>query len=317
MGARGDTNQIVSQLTAQSTQKMQAMIEEWSDKFWGQSSGILARTNGSVSGTTGVVVTTTSGYDQSWITNPFYLATLIRVGDKIAVLDSGTNALITNGFGTVTARNTTTGSWTVTFSGAVTITAGMGIVKANNLEQTTVAGGTDLNNGITGMTEAFLSTSLHGQSGATYQYWNAAYANTTAGRFTLTKLLAMRQAIQDGCKLRMNAIHASHGVWRDINKELQAAVRFDSPMGLLFDGSIKTKEGMHDEKRVPPGSVWGMATKALSIWDIYKMNGDKSENDMLPYTDYAADVGRVDWFGNLIWASRQALGYAYSQTESN
>lgn len=317
-GARGDRNQIVAQLTAQSTQKLAAMTEEIGDKCWGGSGAIVALTDTDISGTTATLVLK-NAWNQSAFNNPYYLAMSFPIGTRIVLAD-GSNVLIANSFGVVTARNPGTGAITVTFDGSVsTSTDNLRIYKAFSIERTTLAGGSDMNKGMVGFTEAYLSTSVNGVSSSSEPYWKAAYEMTAAGRFTVTKLLAMRQAIMNGSKLKMNALHIAQGVKRDMVKNLLGGARFEDVMGMKFDGNVKTTERMYSDegRRIPPGSVWGMNTKCVALWDILALKGDEALNDLLPYTDYAADLGRTDAFLNLIWSSRQALGYALNQAESN
>lgn len=315
----GSANQIVQDLKFRSRQSMEAMVEQDSDYFWGLSSAVLATTNTNVSGTT-ATLTLLTGYNSSAITNGRYIAKLFRKGDIIALLAAGSDALIdANAWGSVTDYNLTNGTIDVTFIGSVTsyTTDGIRIVKANNLEQSTVAGGTDLNQGYSGITEGMFSTSVSSVSGSTYARWNPSTTDTASVRFNPAHLWLAKDNIKNETGLDADTWMLSQGVNRDIALQERAGLRYDDSMTMDFDGDVKAK-GMKKwtMKNNPPGMVFVGAKEGLNYWEILALQGTKAYRDLLPYTDQAASVGRFDRFANIVWRSRAAWGYFTNKTEA-
>lgn len=315
---RGNENQLARQIVMQGTQKVEAMVEHFSDYLHGSSSALLATTDTDISGTT-ATLTLAAGYGVAGITNAKYLASLFKVGERIVALDSS-NALIdgTDSFGEITAVSKANGTIAVTFDGSITYsTNGIRLYKANNLEGTTAAGGSDLNKGLVGMIDLTTATTVHNVSGSTNPNWTAAYADTNAGRFTPMKYRRAKDEIQNDGGLDADTLLCSQGVYRDMVAQERAGLRYDDAAGLSFDGDVKAR-GMQivTTKNVPPGYVYVFAKAALNKWEILPTTDRPTWGDLTPSETKAGSFGRVDWFGNVVLRNRKGLAYFTSQTEA-
>lgn len=315
---RGQENQLQRQLKAQATQKSDAMVEHFSDYFHGSASALLATTDSDISGTT-PTLTLAAGYGQAGITNAKYLASMFKVGDRVALADSS-NVLVdtTDSFGSVTAVSKANGTITLLLDGSVTYsTNGIKIYKANNIEGTTIAGGSDYLKGIVGDIDIFEATSLHNVSGSTYPNWTAAYSDTVAGRFTHSKLRKGKDEIKNDGGVEADVLMVSQGVYRDMIAQERAGLRYDDTGGLSFDGDVKAKGlTIFKSKNVPPGYVRLFARSVMKKWEILPTEEKASWGELQSYEDYAGMFGRIDWFGNRICTNRKGLAYWTSQTES-
>lgn len=315
---RGMENQLARQLVTQATQKVDAMVEHFSDYMHGSATGLLATTDTDISGSS-ATLTLAAGYGVAGITNAKFLASMFKVGDRVVALDSS-NALIdsTDSFGEVTAVSKTNGTITVTFDGSITYsTNGIRLYKANNLEGTTAAGGSDLNKGLVGFIDGFTATSLQNVTTSAQPNWSVAYSDTASGRFTHTKLRRGRDEIMNDGGLNANTLLLAQGVYRDMIAQERAGLRYDDAGGLSFDGDVKAK-GLKivSTKNVPPGYVYLFANEAINKWEILPTTDKPTWGDLDPSETLAGAYGRVDWFGNLVWKNRKGLAYWSAATEA-
>jgi hypothetical protein len=315
---RGMENALARQLVTQATQKVDAMVEHFSDYMHGSATALLATTDTDISGTS-ATLTLAAGYGVAGITNAKFLASMFKVGDRIVALDSS-NVLIdaADSFGTVTAVSKTNGTITVTFDGSITYsTNGIRIYKANNLEGLTAAGGSDLNKGLVGFIDGFTAATLQGVATSSQPNWATAYTDTNAGRFTHTKLRrAKDEAANDGGET-LDTVLLSQGVYRDMIAQERAGVRYDDAGALSFDGDVKAKGiQFYSTKNVPPGYVYAFAKAAINKWEILPTTDKPTWGDLDPSETLAGAYGRVDWFGNLVWKNRKGLALFTSQTEA-
>jgi hypothetical protein len=313
----GTRNQMKRQITAQALQAADAITEDFSDRFHGSASGVIAQTNSNFS-STAQTLTLTNGYGNANITNARFLASMIKPGERLAFLD-GVGALIdANGFGLVTGVNKSTGVINVTTDGAVTYsTDGINIVKANNLEGLTVAGGTDWGRGLVGMQDILFATSVHGVSGSTNPNWTVALNISAAGLFTPQVLKRMRQEIMNESGLEADYLVVAQGVERSMIAQERAGLRYNDT-SFSFDGDVKAK-GLKvvSTKNVPPGYAVTFASAGLNKWESYNStNGAGGYSDLQPSEDLAGGYGRLDWVGNMMCLSRKAFAVATSQTEA-
>jgi len=314
---RGLENQLARQLVTQATQKVDAMVEHFSDYMHGSASALLAVTDTDIAGTS-ATLTLKSGYGVAGITNTKYLGSMFKPGDRIVALDSS-NALIdgTDSFGEVTAVSKANGTIDVTFDGSITYsTNGIRLYKANNLEGATAAGGTDLNKGLVGFIDGFTATTVHSVSGSTNPNWTAAYSDTSAGRFTHSSVRrAMDEIMNDG-GLKADTVLLAQGVYRDMIAQERAGLRYDDANALSFDGDVKSKAlKFVSTKNVPPGYVYVFAKDAINKWEILPTSERPTWGDLLPSETLAGAYGRIDWFGNLVWKNRKGLAYFTGKTE--
>jgi hypothetical protein len=314
---RGQANQLKTQLLAQSQQKIDAIVEDFSDRLHGGTDGVLAITDSDFSGTS-QSLTLKDGYGASDIDDAKYLASLFKPGDRVAFVAGGSDALIdANGFGVVTASNKSTGVLSVTTDGSVSYsTNGIRIVKANNIEGTTLTGGTDFGRGLVGFQTLLFATTVHGISGSTNPNWTVAYSTSAAGRFTFSKLARAKHEIDNDGGLTADCLMMSQGVERDVIAQERAGLQYADATGLTLDGDIKAR-GMQKvvTKNVPNGRVVVFSKAAINKWEILPTESMASWGDLLPRQDYAASVGRIDWFGNAVLKNRKGFAVFTNQTE--
>ena len=311
---RGRANQIARQLTQQVQQKVDAMNEHIADYLHGTASALLATTDTDLSGTTSTV-TLAAGYGVAGITNAKFIASKFKIGDRIAATVSG-GTLIDHGI--VTAVDKSAGTIGVTWDASVSESSnGIKIYKANNGEGTTIAAGSDLNQGLVGFLDGFTAATLHGVAASANPNWAAAYSDTNAGRFTPAKLWKGVNEIENDGGVSPDTLMVSQGVLRDMMVQERAGLRYDSATSLNFDGDLKIA-GMTivSTKRVPPGYVYLFAKSAVNKWEILPQTRAMGESDLLASETYAGAYGRIDWLGNVVWKNRKALAYWTSQTEA-
>jgi hypothetical protein len=316
---RGMANQLARQIVVQAKQKAEAHNEHFADYFHGTSSAVLATSDSDISGTSGQAITLAAGYGTAGITNAKFLASMWKVGDRGVALSSA-DALIdgADSFFEVTGVNKTTGVITVTFDGSVTYsTNGMRLYKANNLEGTTAAGGSDLSKGLVGLQDIFEATSLHNVSGSTYANWTAAYSDTNAGLFTPAKFRRGKDEIMNDGGVEADTLFLAQGVYRSMLSQERAGLRYEDAAALSFDGDVKAKGvKIISTKGVPPGYVRMMAKSALNKWEILPTTDNPSWGDLQPSETLAGAYGRVDWYGNVVCKNRKGLAYWTSATEA-
>lgn len=316
----GKTNQIIADMEMRASQRMDAMIEQDSDYFWGDSTAVLATTDSDVANSTSASLVVTKGFNQSSYTNVRSISQLFRKGDVIAALASGSDVLIdANAFGTVGTVVPSTGTVPVTWQSTVSAytTNGIRLVKANNLERTTVTGGTDLNQGYSGIFDIVASTSLHGVSGSTYSAWNPALTDSNAGKFTFLEYWTGKDAIKNATGYMADTMLIAQGVARDLKQTERAGLRYEDSGSMDIDGDVQAKGvKMWSMRNNPPGMVVMFAKEVLHNWEILPFQSDKRYTDLLPMQDDAAALGRVDKFANLVCRSRGAFAYWSNKTEA-
>jgi hypothetical protein len=315
---QGKENQQRQQLVVQGMQKVEAMVEHFSDYFHGSASGLLATTDSDFSDAT-TTATLAAGYGVAGITNAKFLASLFKVGERVVFLDSS-NALIdsTDSFGEITAVSKTNGTIDVTTDGSITYsTNGVRIYKANNLEGTTAAGGSDLNKGLVGMIDIMTAATLHNVATSSVPNWAVAYSDTNAGRFSHSKLRKGKDEIENESGLTPDTLLLAQGVYRDMIAQERAGLRYDDAGGLSFDGDVKAK-GLQiiTSKNVPPGYVNLFAKAGMNKWEILPTTERPSWGDLQASETLAGKFGRIDWFGNNVVRNRKAFAYWTSQTEA-
>lgn len=319
----GDT-QVVKQFKTQLRMAIAAMSDQIGDYFWASSTGILATTDTDLAGAS-TVLTLANGLNQTFITDPAYLADRFKdtggvtgaAGDYVRLRDSTSSfAQIANAIGQVTARSRANGTITVTWQGSAPsfTTNGIAIVKANSLDDTA----DDYNKTFTGMMDILTSTSLHGLSSSTFPDW-AAFADTTGGRFDGTRLEKQQDQIEDASGRSANRVIWAKGVKRDVKQQYKAGMMFNDAYNIPLDGNVKA-EGVQflASRRVPPGLVVTFAADALEkfFWKPTLDDQDgMTENDLLESEDITASIGRIDLVGNLVVNQRNAFAYARSLTE--
>ena len=306
--------QIKRQLLHQGAHAIRDLGRHFSDYFYGVSNGYLAQVNATTTATTGTY-TLISGYGVSGVTDPAFLVDKFRAGDYVALVAS--SALVTNAIGLVGARSASAGTMVVTWNGSVVATSGDYIVKANSKGNTTIAH-TDYSRGLTGMVDITTASSLHSLATSSVPNWDVAYSDTAAGRFSGTKVTRAEDEIANEGGGKVTTLLMDQAVRRDwINLE-RAALRFDSPMGMETDGSVKSKgRKILATRRVLPGFVYAFDKSALSKWTLLpKPDGKFSWGEGKEYIDENGMVFRIDMPVALICKNRKKFAYFSGQTRA-
>ncbi len=317
----GSDAQLVKQFKSQLRMGVNSMKEGVGDYFYGASSGILATTDTNLSGAT-TELTLAAGYNQSWLTDPAYLAKRFQAGlstedpDWVHVLNSGT--LVTNAYGYVSARNTSTGTITITWNGSAPSdsTNGLQLVKANSLESSA----NDYNKAFVGLTEILTAVSVHGLSASDFPEGWAPFADTSGGRLDGTRIEKGLDTIDDNSPYSGDTVIWAKGVKRDVKAQYKAALEFTDAYAIPMDGNVKYKGlTFFTSRRVPPTFATAFAKKAWErfFWKptIDEQDG-MSEADLQPSEDYTFQIGRLDLIGNLVCNCRSAFAYWRSLDES-
>jgi len=302
------------QMRYQALKKVQDLGRHYSDYFYGLSTAYLATTTTAASQSSGTY-TLATGYGQSTITNAAFIANKFKVGDRVALIQSG--ALVANALGTITAVTPATPSIAVTWAGSVTSTSGDYVVKANSLENTTIAG-TDYNRGMVGLLDMCLTASVHGLSSSTDANWSVAASDTTGGRLTGVRLRKHMQAIKNDGGGTVDRVYIAQGVERDMISLQNAAVRFSDPNSMELDGSVKYgKVKFHATKRVPNGWAFPVASKSIKRLSLLpKPDGTPMWEDGEKIPDRSAYVFSIDFPCATVCLNRKNLSYFNSLTES-
>lgn len=306
---------IEDQLRYQAMKKVQDLGRHFADYFYGMSTAYLCQTSTAAAQSSGAY-TIYNGYGQSTITDSTWLCEKFKVGDYVALVRSA--ALVTNAIGVITAITPGTPSITVTWAGSVTSVAADYIVKANGLENGTLAAGTDYNKGLVGLVDAMVTASVHGLSSSTDAHWAPQMADTTGGRLTGVRLRKAAQTIKNYGGGTMDKVYISQGVERDMIALTQAAVRYADPNAMELDGSVKYgKVKFHSSKRVPPGWAMPVVSKSIRRMTLLpKPDGTPVFDDMEKIADRSAYVGGIDFPCAIVHLNRANTAYFNGLTES-
>jgi hypothetical protein len=304
---------LTRQIVQQGKSKMRALASQFSDDFYGFSTGILCDTSTGATQTNGVY-TIEDAYGVAGIDDKPYLDSLFEVGDYVALIRSA--ALVTNAIGVITAKTAATPSLTITWAGSVDSDANDSIVKANSMENATLAG-TDYNRGLVGLLDALTSSSVHSLTTSTEPNWNVAYADTTAGRFSGIKLHRAKQEVQNEGPGKVNLVFMSQGVERDVVSQYQAGVRFEDSFGMEIDGSVKSKGiRFFSSRRVPPGYVAAVDKRSCRKMTLIPKPDQPMWDDGEKIPDISGFVFPIDYPVGLVWLARKNLSYFSGQVES-
>ena len=305
--------ELKKQLVYQGMKAVQAMGRHVSDYFYGYGTAVLARTSTGATQASGVY-TLDQGYD-STITNFAYITDKFKVGDYVALIRGG--VLVTNAIGVVTAVTAATPSITVTWNGSVDSDANDLVVKANSLENTTIAG-TDYNGGLTGLLDMLKTASVHNLSSGSVANWSVAMADTTGGRLSGVRIHKGKDEIANYGGGKGKTLYMSQGVYRDLIAQMQGALRFSDPMSLELDGEVKSKGlTFFKSRRVPPGYAIMAADNTLHRMTLLPNpdgeNPTWADGDKLQ--DQSGFVFSLDWPMQLIVTNRKNLAYWSGLTE--
>jgi len=319
--AKGRAGFIQRQILYQSIKAVEAIAETIGLQTYGFSTGTIAavKTTGSSSAAqTNIAVENAFGsslISGSTSASAAYLNKLLRAGEGVALIRSG--ALVE--FGTYNGSGSSgNGYYDITFTSAITPTAGDLIVKANAVDDNTITA-TDRNRWPVGFLDALTSSSVHGLATSTATNWQAGYANTSGGRMTYATQEAMINGLWNNGGVKMNRVIYSQGVRRDIIAGERAALRYESSQ-FDWNGEISTSGIKYMTSRLAPAGMfigWNnevYAKKVLSDKPDYEGGPSIFSLDKIQNTAaYAASYNFV-YFRAV--NNRAGMGYASGLTEA-
>lgn len=274
LGRQGDASQVFDHLQYQARKNREAMCERFSMMTYGFSSGVVCLTSTNATQSSGTY-TLIDAYGKSDLDTAAYLSQFFKTGDRVALRRSG--ALVTNAIGTVTSVGS--GTIDVTWNGSVDSDANDEVLLANQLENTTLAGGTDHNKWHIGFLDIVETASIHGLSSSSAPLW-AAGSDTTGGRFSFVKLRKGQNFIKNNSSGTPDTLVLAQGVEADTTDGLLGTNRYGSTMGMELDGSTKVK-GL----KVVTGTRWTPNSRAfmfdsskLKRWEPVGQIPDESGN---------------------------------------
>ena len=282
---------IARQIKFQVDQMANGFGRRFAQCFWGLSSGLVCKTStNATSASQTLTLIDAFGLTETGADNAAYLDRQFCVKDRISVIRSG--SIVSNGFGTITAKTPATPSIAVTMVGSCDVDANDEIYFAQSVRNDSAdTNSTDLNKWPVGLTDATDTTTVHNVSSSSVPESGVAYSDTNGGRLNGTKLKAGQHAIQNkGGDGPYTLLH-SQGIERDIFNQQVAAVRFQDPMTMRLDGAVKVGEGIAPfvSKWNVPGRAVLMPTGSVQRWFLNPMPDD--ETGELP--DYG-DQTQVD-----------------------
>lgn len=307
---------IENQLRYQSKKAVQALRRKNGDNFYGFSTGVVAKIGAD---TTGPEYDVKDLYGQAGLggtADDRQVTDLFRVGEYVWILNPTGPALRGTQAEKVTAIDSTNQKITLENSPAGVATNDL-VVFANNLENTTLANGTEHNRQLVGLLDQLTSTSVHGVSGATEANWNAGYTNTSAGRFTGIKLRKMKQGINNNGGGQLTDVIWSNGVENDVVSQLQAGLRFTDAFSMEMDGRPKSKGiKFHTTRRVPDGYVFGFdRNNSIKKGTLLPEPGNQAFGDGDKLQDDSGLIFSLDYPCFLVTQNRGNMAYESNKTE--
>lgn len=323
--AQGTRGQLESQLRWQSKKAIDGIRRKVGDMFYGLSSGTQA-TIASTSGDNAVLKDMYAQVGLGIATESFTPTTnrpvtsLFRIGDVVCVLNPSGPALRngTGSFQTVASITDSTVTVNLAASAITGITVGDLVVFANNLENTTMAGGTEQAACLVGLFDVLTSTSVHSVSKTTVPRWAPAVNNTAGGRFTTIKYQNLKDQIYNQGGGEMDMLIWSNGVKRDVVAQLTAGLRFTDAFALELDGKASAK-GVNfvTSRRVPDGCVFGLVKEnSINKMTLLPEPGQQAFDDGYKLQDNSGLVFSVDYPCAMITTNRANYGAYTSLSES-
>jgi len=308
---------IERQILFQGRKKLQAMARMVGFDFYGFSTAYVAKVASESSSVFTLKDPLKDQYGLAGLgstTTPYNVENPFRVGDYVAFLNPSGPAIRGTPID-ITAVTAATPS--ITCSATPTGATGDDlIVFANSVENTTLAAGTDYNNGLTGLLDINTSTSLHSVSGATYANWNAGYSDTTGGRFSGVKLRKAKQGINNNGGGEIDTMIWSQGVENDVVSQLRAGLRFTNAFGMEMDGSPKAKGvKILSTRFVPEGYVFAFDKSSLKKITLIPQPGTPAWEDGDKLQDQSGFVFPMDYPAAMVCTNRGNHSYFSGLTE--
>ncbi len=247
-----------------------------------------------------------------------YLSFLFPVGNKISLIRA--SAIVE--FGTITASPSATsgqGYVDVTFTSAITPTAGDLIVSANADGDSTITG-TDYNQWPLGFTDILLADSVEGQTTTSFAKWAAGSTQTATQRLSFVVKRKMIQECFNASGLTINRFILPQGVERDAIAAELGARRYDSSETDI-EGSLKAGSGEQyfTSQLALPNTLIGYNDRVVSKIELSD-NPDQEMGKSLFKIDKVQGKSQIaaayDYFFNRVVSSRAATGYAANLSSS-
>ena len=247
-----------------------------------------------------------------------YLSFLFPVGNKIALIRA--SAIVE--FGTITASPSATsgqGYVDVTFTSAITPTAGDLIVSANADGDSTITG-TDYNQWPLGFTDILLADSVEGQTTTSFAKWAAGSTQNATQRLSFVVKRKMIQECFNASGLTINRFILPQGVERDAIAAELGARRYDSSETDI-EGSLKAGSGEQyfTSQLALPNTLIGYNDRVVSKIELSD-NPDQEMGKSLFKIDKVQGKSQIaaayDYFFQRVCSSRAATGYAANLSSS-
>ena len=247
-----------------------------------------------------------------------YLSFLFPTGNKIALIRA--SAIVE--FGTITASPSATsgqGYVDVTFTSAITPTAGDLIVSANADGDSTITG-TDYNQWPLGFTDILLADSVEGQTTTSFAKWAAGSTQNATQRLSFVVKRKMIQECFNASGLTINRFILPQGVERDAIAAELGARRYDSSETDI-EGSLKAGSGEQyfTSQLALPNTLIGYNDRVVSKIELSD-NPDQEMGKSLFKIDKVQGKSQIaaayDYFFQRVCSSRAATGYAANLSSS-
>lgn len=311
---QGTRGQLESQLKFQSKKAVQAIRAKIGDMFYGFSTGTVALLSAVAGAPTYTLKDMFGVAGLGALTHNRRVVDSFYKGSRVAHLNPAGPAL--RGFGKITAIDRTANTYTLDASIAASAINDL-VVFADNVENTTLADGTERNLDLIGLLDFMTSTSVHGVSSATEPKW-AAFADTAGGRFNGIRLRKMKQAINNNGGGEMTDVWWANGVENDVVAQLQAGLRFTDAYGMEMDGAAKSKGvNFRTSRRVPDGHVFALDRKnSIRKMVLLPEPGSQAFDDGYKMQDDSGTLFGLDYPCALVGQNRANLAYANGLTQS-
>lgn len=298
--------QLENQLRYQARKALQGIRRKFGDMFYGFSTGTAAIA--SASAASAVAIKDLYGIaNLGSVSANRRVADIFKVGDYIVALNPTGPALRA---APVKVTNIARATNILSVDGDLSVVAADLITFANNLENTTLAGGTERNQWLVGLLDGVTSTSVHSVSGTTYPDWAAAVNDSTGGRFNGIKLRRLKQQIHNKGGGELDTVWWANGVENDVVAQLQAGVRFDDAFSLEMDGR-PTSKGVrfNTSRRVPDGYVFGYDSRnSVCRMTLLPEPGAPAFDDGDKLQDDSGLVFSLDFPAAMVYKNRGNLG---------
>lgn len=313
---QGSRGQLESQLRWQGKKALQGIQRKIGDMFYGFSTGTAALISSAASAPTYTIKDMFGVTGLGSTTSNRRVADLFHSGDRVAALNPTGPALRSiQTINAVPDRSTNSITVDSSFSSGA---ANDLLVFANNLENTTLAGGTERSLNLVGVLDMMTSTSVHNVSSSTVPRWTPSTADSSGGRFTGIKLHALKQQATNQGGGTIDTIWWANGVERDVIAQLQAGLRFTDAFSMEMDGKPVSKGiTFNTSRRVPDGYVFGWDGKnSIKKMVLLPEPGQPAFDDLYKLPDDSGLVGSIDYPCALVTVNRANMGYFSGLSQS-